>query len=248
MVDPLIFCSILLVGIIISNEITNIQNPVYSGLYLVLLFVWGSCVCFLFGLEFIAILFLLVYAGAIAVLVLFVVMMLDVKGIEIPWSVRKKKLLFNFSLVFIFSLSFTQKFFVWIKNWLKKSFDFLLNLQDERMSRGYTKDIIKEVEARNKFYEDEGLKELLYFEKKNIEDSYVTGWFVNFDFYDPLIDISHVLYSTYAILLIIAGIILLIAMVGAISLTIQKSSPESLFIQLSRQSQNAVFFVSNKNR
>ena len=38
-----------------------------------------------------ALLFLLVYAGAIAVLVLFVVMMFDVKAIENPWSVNQKR-------------------------------------------------------------------------------------------------------------------------------------------------------------
>ena len=44
-----------------------------------------------YGVEFMALLFLLVYAGAIAVLVLFVVMMLDVKAIENPWSVNQKR-------------------------------------------------------------------------------------------------------------------------------------------------------------
>ena len=38
-----------------------------------------------------ALLFLLVYAGAIAVLVLFVVMMFDVKAIGNPWSGNRKR-------------------------------------------------------------------------------------------------------------------------------------------------------------
>ena len=43
-----------------------------------------SAISFLLGVEFMDLLFLLVYTGAIAVLVLFVVMMLDVKAIENP--------------------------------------------------------------------------------------------------------------------------------------------------------------------
>ena len=94
MVDPIIFIIISCLGAILGVKVTSTQNPVYSGLYLVLLFFLGSGIAFLLGLEFIALLFLLVYAGAIAVLVLFVVMMLDVKAIENPWSAKKKRLVY----------------------------------------------------------------------------------------------------------------------------------------------------------
>ena len=57
--------------------------------------------------------------------------------------------------------------------------------------------------------------------------------------------VYHILYY-YAILLIIAGVILLIAMVGAISLTLQKNCPESLYRQLGRESKNAVFSIKEK--
>ena len=50
-------------------------------------------------------LFLLVYAGAIAVLVLFVVMMLDVKATENPWSVNQKRFFYiGISLFFVCSI------------------------------------------------------------------------------------------------------------------------------------------------
>ena len=71
-------------------------------------------------------------------------------------------------------------------------------------------------------------------------------WFIEFDTTCNLNDPSYLLYSTYAILLIIAGIILLIAMVGAISLTLQKKSPESLYRQLGRESKNAIFSIKEK--
>ena len=55
------------------------KNPVYSILFLVLCFVSSSCLLFLLECEFIALLFIIIYVGAIAILFLFVVMMLDTK-------------------------------------------------------------------------------------------------------------------------------------------------------------------------
>ena len=54
-------------------------NPVHSVLFLILVFCNVSCLLFLLGAEFIALLFIVVYVGAIAVLFLFVVMMLNVR-------------------------------------------------------------------------------------------------------------------------------------------------------------------------
>ncbi len=54
-------------------------NPIHSILLLILLFFESSIVLSLFNLEFISILFILIYVGAIAILFLFVVMMLQLK-------------------------------------------------------------------------------------------------------------------------------------------------------------------------
>lgn len=210
MVDPIIFIIITILGVGLGIKVTSTQNPVYSGLYLVLLFFLGSGIAFLLGLEFIALLFLLVYAGAIAVLVLFVVMMLDVKAIENPWSSKKKRLvLYPGSLVLFCCLG-------WSYN-------------------------LKELGVLTQL-----LRFLLH--KENVESCYDSNnmWFVCFDSSCALNDPSYLLYSTYAILLIIAGVILLIAMVGAISLTLKKKSPESLYRQLGRESKHAVFSIKDK--
>ena len=58
-------------------------NPVHSVLSLVLAFANLSILLLLLGLEFLPILFLIVYVGAIAILFLFVIMMLNIKLIEI---------------------------------------------------------------------------------------------------------------------------------------------------------------------
>ena len=103
MVDPIIFIFLTILGASLGVKVISTQSPVYSGFYLVLLFFLGSAISFLLGVEFMALLFLLVYAGAIiAVLVLFVVMMLDVKAIENPWSVNQKRFFYiGISLFFV---------------------------------------------------------------------------------------------------------------------------------------------------
>jgi len=57
------------------------QNSIYSVLFLVLSFVSSSSILFLLECEYISLIFIIIYVGAIAVLFLFVVMMLDIKTI-----------------------------------------------------------------------------------------------------------------------------------------------------------------------
>ena len=59
------------------------RNPVYSVLFLILVFFNAAGLLVLLGLDFFAMIFLVVYVGAIAVLFLFVVMMLNIKIAEI---------------------------------------------------------------------------------------------------------------------------------------------------------------------
>ncbi|MBY6203747.1 NADH-quinone oxidoreductase subunit J [Halomonas denitrificans] len=54
------------------------RNPVYSVLFLVLCFFSAACIWLLLEAEFLAITLVLVYVGAVMVLFLFVVMMLDI--------------------------------------------------------------------------------------------------------------------------------------------------------------------------
>ena len=58
------------------------RNPVFSALYLVLAFVTSSVLWMLLEAEFLAIVLVLVYVGAVMVLFLFVVMMLDINTEE----------------------------------------------------------------------------------------------------------------------------------------------------------------------
>ena len=58
------------------------QNSIYSVLFLVLSFVSSASLLFFLECEYISLIFIIIYVGAIAVLFLFVVMMLDVKTIN----------------------------------------------------------------------------------------------------------------------------------------------------------------------
>jgi NADH-quinone oxidoreductase subunit J len=59
------------------------RNPVHSVLYLILAFVNASGLFVLMGAEFLAMILIVVYVGAVAVLFLFVIMMLDVDFLEL---------------------------------------------------------------------------------------------------------------------------------------------------------------------
>src|SRR5688572_10906893 len=72
-------------GICIASAFMVIaaKNPVHSVLYLILAFVNASGLFLLMGAEFLAMILIVVYVGAVAVLFLFVVMMLDVDFAEL---------------------------------------------------------------------------------------------------------------------------------------------------------------------
>ena len=75
----------LFAGVCIASAIMVIvaSNPVHSVLFLILAFVNAAGLFMLMGAEFLAMILIVVYVGAVAVLFLFVVMMLDVDFAEL---------------------------------------------------------------------------------------------------------------------------------------------------------------------
>jgi NADH-quinone oxidoreductase subunit J len=75
----------LFAGICVASAFMVIasRNPVHSVLFLILAFVNASGLFMLLGAEFLAMILIVVYVGAVAVLFLFVVMMLDVDFTEL---------------------------------------------------------------------------------------------------------------------------------------------------------------------
>jgi len=70
------FFSLVLIGAAVM--VITVRNPVYAALFLILTFFSSAAIWMLLEAEFLAIVLVLVYVGAVMVLFLFVVMMLDI--------------------------------------------------------------------------------------------------------------------------------------------------------------------------
>lgn len=76
--QDLVFYSLALILLYAALSVITTRNPVYAALYLVLAFFTAAGIWLLLEAEFLAITLVLVYVGAVMVLFLFVVMMLDI--------------------------------------------------------------------------------------------------------------------------------------------------------------------------
>ena len=79
-----LFSSIIVLSAV---AVISSRNPVHSVLFLILAFVNSAGIFVLAGAEFLAMILLIVYVGAVAVLFLFVVMMLNINLEEIKSQV-----------------------------------------------------------------------------------------------------------------------------------------------------------------
>ena len=93
-----------------ASLVIGISNPIHSLLILILVFFLGSILLFFMQLEYFALLFLIVYVGAIVVLFLFVVMMLEIRTFSVAQRFRdlfsyRSWILAFFALEFLFFFS-----------------------------------------------------------------------------------------------------------------------------------------------
>ena len=77
------FYTLAAVMLAAAGLVVTARNPVHSVLFLILAFFSGAGLFVLLGAEFLALLLIVVYVGAVAVLFLFVVMMLDVDFVSL---------------------------------------------------------------------------------------------------------------------------------------------------------------------
>ena len=82
-VQELIFYAYSLVLVLAATMVITVRNPVYAVLFLVLAFFSAAAIWMLLEAEFLAIILVVVYVGAVMVLFLFVVMMLDINLVPI---------------------------------------------------------------------------------------------------------------------------------------------------------------------
>ncbi len=90
--------------------VVSARNTIYSVLFLILAFLNAAALFVLLGAEFLAMLLIVVYVGAIAVLFLFVVMMLDIDKIDLKHKINK-----NLPFLFIISLIMFLEIFTIVK-------------------------------------------------------------------------------------------------------------------------------------
>jgi len=80
--EQIVFYAISLILLVAGLLVITVKNPVKAALFLILCFVSGAALWLLLEAEFLALSLILVYVGAVMVLFLFVVMMLDINIAE----------------------------------------------------------------------------------------------------------------------------------------------------------------------
>ena len=203
-IHSIFFYIFSIIAVFSAIMVTVSRNTVHSVFFLILDFISISCLFIMIGAEFIGMIMLIVYVGAVAVLFLFVVMMFNVSQ-QNNEHLREKK---NFNHIPIGLLISTVIFFELI------------------------------IVAGGWKYKPELLKS---FSSIGI-DSNTTNTH----------EIGNVLYTDYIHIFQLSGMILLVAMIGAIVLTFRKREGikrQSYFKQISRERNEAVELVDvEKNK
>ena len=84
------FYTFAIIAVISAIMVTVSKNTVHSVFFLILDFISISCLFILIGAEFLGMIMLIVYVGAVAVLFLFVVMMLNVAQQKNQWFISEE--------------------------------------------------------------------------------------------------------------------------------------------------------------
>ena len=181
------------IAVFAAIMVTVSRNTVYSVFFLILVFVSVSVLFIMIGAEFLGMIMLIVYVGAVAVLFLFVVMMLNVSLPEI----KKES----------------------SKYWSIGSFITIVVLLELLMIIGGWQ------------YKDDLILSSSIVLNQNISNTNLLG---------------NILYTDYIYLFQIAGMILLVSMIGAIVLTYRKREGikrQSYFTQISRERNTSIELV-----
>ena len=203
-VHSIFFYIFSLIAIIAAIMVTVSKNTVHSVFFLILDFISISCLFIMIGAEFLGMIILIVYVGAVAVLFLFVVMMLNVAQQKNELFVKAKDSN-HIPIGLIISIIIFFELIIVIGGWKHKP-----QIVESLSTVGI-----------------------------NLTNSNTHS-------------IGQVLYTDYIHLFQLSGMILLVAMIGAIVLTFRKRSgvkKQSYFKQISREKYEGVELVeveSNK--
>ena len=202
------------------------KNPAYSVLFLILVFCNSAGLLLLLNLDFFALIFLIVYVGAIAVLFLFVVMMLNIKLTEVHESIFHYLPIGGF-VGFIFFLEFYFLFNqeivpLHLDNFSQQNdsflvFQFYLFAILAFLKYGFTTTNFSE---KFQLYSDSFFEKLANIDKFSSNHIDYVIWPTLIDSKTPVEALGQVLYTYYSYFFIVASLILLISMIGAIMLTL----------------------------
>jgi len=208
-----IFSSLALIS---AGLVIQVANPVHSVLFLILVFFNAAGLLILIGLDFFAMIFLVVYIGAIAVLFLFVVMMLNIKLAEI--NEKKYRYL---PIGGLLGILFLFEIFCIIDN-------DLIALIDSGVSMANSTQL---VEANSSQLDsdlltlDGGIAPIFY------NNLLFTEWSELAENLTNIQSIGQCIYTYYSYFFICASFILLVAMIGAIVLT----HHQSVYVQTQKE-------------
>ena len=194
------FYTFSIIAIISAIMVTVSKNTVHSVFFLILDFISISCLFIMIGAEFLGMIMLIVYVGAVAVLFLFVVMMLNVAQQKQQWF-ESTSGYSHVPIGFLISIVIFFELIIVIGGWK------------------YRPDI-------------SSISQINY-------NSDVTNTH----------SIGSVLYTDYIHLFQLSGMILLVAMIGAIVLTFRKRpgiKRQSYFAQISREKTDGVILKDVK--
>ncbi len=202
-IHSIFFYIFSLIAIIASLMVTVAKNTVHSVFFLILNFISISCLFIMIGAEFLGMIMLIVYVGAVAVLFLFVVMMLNVAQ-EKNSPTKKSEYFSHIPVGLIVSLVIFFELIVVVGGWKYKP--------------------------------------------ELVESFSISGINLNTS---NTHSIGKVLYTDYIHLFQLSGMILLVAMIGAIVLTFRKRSGikrQSYFKQISRERNQAVELIDVESK
>lgn len=217
---------ILSFGAILSGILViTARNPVISVLFLIALFVNIAGYLILLGISFIGLAYITVYVGAIAILFLFVIFLLDIKLAELHQDNNQNSLplgaiigvAFLYPLYSIIPSNITEirSFSFYVFNW----FNSVITGNDSGSL------IVSSAGAEESF----SFASSSFVNKSALEaDSALTNlWDGNFAAFTQISSIGNVMYTGYTFWFFVSSIILLLAMVAAISLTFKPASISS---------------------
>lgn len=206
---------ISLISIFFGISIIVSKNPILSVLFLIGLFFSISIYLMMLGLYFLGLSYLLVYVGAISILFLFILMLINVRISELLTDTKN-----SVFLAIIAVLSFNLP--------VNEALPYCVSIADLISSYlvSSVRNIVYNVFTSHIFNLTVNTNKIVMDSFSSVEVANVTSklWDGTITEVTHITSIGNILYTSLFIFLVITSLILLLAMVGAIVITISKSS------------------------